>query len=441
VVLWPDDHHGAHRERPHAVVLTWSAARRAGEEALGQLRGWAIAASTMVTLSCVPVSTVVVSRRHPDASVSPRRIFVVSSLLDGRRGPTMGRWFEKAVESRLAASLHRCGVEVAGWAATGLESKRDIASAAAEFRPDAILTLGYESILTDVERRSILRATIRVSLLDAAGAARDAPGGPAPLRVAYHPSTRPALDLGDGADDEVRTLWQSDATLAPGPALSRREFAARGADDFVDAIVRRMQADGFFPGCAEPKAGALPPSARRIGVAAYAPAATLRAAGGFTLAPEVPYAAARVVSKRIEQRAAATVSTAVNDVPEDEPTLGTPRGYPLSSFDPDLEAYVRGALLAEFQAMGFDVRDARRTLGCAIEDAYVDASGWGYGAALRLRWTLTDSASGKALYTGEKRVAVSARGRSLTDAASFDEAIRRSAADLAEDAAFLRALE
>ncbi len=405
-----------------------------------ELGRWAIAASAVLALSCVPVSTVVMSQRHPDAPVSPKRIFVVSSLVDGRQGPTLGRWFEKAVEARLAASLQRCGVEVAGWAATGLESRRDIATAAAEFRPDAILTLGYEQILTDAARRAILRATIRISLLDASGAHRPAPGGPAPLRVAY-PSPRPVLDLGDAEDDEARTLWQSDATVEPGTALSRREFAARGADGFVDAIVKRLQADGFFPGCAEPKAGALPPSVRTIDVAAYAPAATVRAAGAFTLDPEVPYAAGREASKRLQQRAAATVSTAVNDGSEDEPTLQTPRGYALSSFDPDLEAYVRGAMLAELQAMGFDVRDARRTLRCAIEDAYVDASGWGYGAALRLRWTLTDSASGASLYTAEKRVVVSGRGRSLTDAASFDEAIRRSAASLAEDAAFLRALE
>ncbi len=91
--------------------------------------------------------------------------------------------------------------------------------------------------------------------------------------------------------------------------------------------------------------------------------------------------------------------------------------------------------------MEFEVRDTQRTLRCSIEDAHVDASGWAYGAALRLRWTLTDTASGEARYTAEKRVVVSGRGRSLTDAAAFDEAIRRSAADLADDAAFLRALE
>lgn len=399
----------------------------------------------MLALACVPVSTVVVSRKHPDAPTSPRRIFVLSALHGSVASPTLGLPFEKAVETRLAAALRRCGVEVTGSVVGGLNSRRDILTAAAQFRPDAVLSFAYKRVLLDQYGRYVLHATISVSLRDAPGSIRSSPRTPAPLRIAFDPSARVAADLGDDELDDVRTLWESEANVAPSGATSRREFA-RGADSFVDAIVKRMQADGLFPGCPALQGPELSPSARPIDASAYVPGSTMRGTGGFALAPEFAYAVAREVAKRREtdaakQRSSGMVSTGNDAEPEDAPTLEDPRGIGLASYRPSLEAYVRTAIRGELEAMGFDVGDARRTLSCEIEDAFVDASGWGYDAALRLRWTLTEAASGRSLYTSEKRVTTSGRGRTLSDVSSFDEAIRRSAEELAQDAAFLHALE
>ncbi len=405
------------------------------------VRAWTVAVS-MLALACTPVSTVVVSRKHPDASSSPKRIFVLSGL-DGEAGSTLGLPFEKALELRLAAALGRCGVEITGSAVGGLQTRREIAAAAAQFRPDAVLTIGYKSVLVDQNQR-LMNATIAVSLRDAPGSIRSSPETPAPLRIAFHPSARPAADLDDELDD-VRTLWESEARVAPSGAVSRRDFA-RGADAFVDAIVKRMQGDGLFPGCPALQGPELPPSARVIDAKEYVPGSTVHGAGRFALSPEFGYAAAREVSKRREtsaakQRASGMVSTASEPEPEDAPTLVDPRGIGLASYQPSLEAYVRTGIRAELEAMGFDVGDPRRTLSCEIDDAFVDAGGWGYGATLRLRWTLTEAASGKVLYSGEKRATASGRGRTLSDVSSFNEAIRRSAEELAQDEAFLRALE
>jgi hypothetical protein len=378
-----------------------------------------VAALTLVVTSCTPARTVVVSRKPTETPASPKRIFIVSRLLETGGSPGMGTKFEKMLEARFVANLRRCGVEAGGVALTGFESSRELAKAVKGFAPDAVLRLSPVSVLLAPQGASTLTATFQFALADVSSA---------------------------DPEDE-REIWLAKASLFRGDTTFGANGFEHAGEAFVDEVVNKMKTDGFFPGCAPVQPGDLPSSFRKVPREGYTPRSSLRSEGGLTLAALV-YPAGRQLEDAMDAEKKASRARGDGEMagplksepPPGSPTPEKPRGFGLASFVPSLELYATSALAAEFGKMGLATNDARLTLSGRVEDAFVDAEGWGYGALLRIRWELKETSTGKVLFVGEKTASTTPAERSASDVEALAIVLRKSAEALVQDPEFARAI-
>ncbi len=100
----------------------------------------------------------IVSARATDADTAPKRVFIVSHLLNKQSGPNFGPLFGKGFEGRIDAALRRCGIETFGFGFTGVALNEDAGKLLEAFRPDAVLVL-RRTAGTVNQYGSLVRAT------------------------------------------------------------------------------------------------------------------------------------------------------------------------------------------------------------------------------------------------------------------------------------------
>ena len=393
----------------------------------GAVRRAGLALVLLAAAACATTqgTTVVYSKRIPEADTAPRRVFVLSRLLD-TGGPSFGPVFAKAFEGRFDAALRRCGIQTAGYASTGLETGDDIDRPLNAFRPDALVVVRMTYGTVD-QLGVLLNGTIEITLYGGT----TAPDGTKPI------------------GQKPKVLWKGAAIFAHGGLplpLDRLGFTAMAAkaEAFADDMSNRMKEDGFFPGCSLVGPRDLPAVTSPVESAGYTPASRVTASGGLSLGG-VTYLPAKLAQARaVEARKGKEGSnTSVDSSPAAHPRVGPDRdqlaGDGRTRFAPGVDEYLRGALRAELGGMGIDTADARRTLRVDIQDAAVDASRWGYRISLRVKYELSE-AGGGVLYSGTKDVATAPSARPMLEAEALNQVIRSSAEALVEDPEFAKAV-
>lgn len=374
---------------------------------------------TIVATGCAtaPVKVEISSKRAASAPAELKRIFVVSHVRNTGDHPNFGLPFEQALESRLSEQLKRCGAATAGISMDGLDLGDELDEALGDFKPDAVLTVRRVHVF--LYEGQISREIYEVTLLGPSASKRD---------------------------DDLKTWWVARAVHRAGVRQWDPLARFAGFEVFVDGIFGQMKTDGFFPGCAAPGPGELPPSARQVVLAtAYAPSTKVRATGSLGIG-EVGYASMRARVKQQDSDAArdrAFGTVVVNPQAEDlsvERLRGrTPASAGVTRFSPDLGAYFREAIVRELGAMGIGTADGRRLLRGEIEEATVDFEGWGVSASLRARWELVDAA-GKVLFSAVKTTSTPQQRRPMSEREAFDLVLRLNAEALAEDPQFAEAI-
>lgn len=374
---------------------------------------------TAMALGCATGghAQVTASKRAEDAPPSPERIYVLTRSLDADGNRNLGLEFQKAIEGRLSAGLARCGVVTGGRIMGKVELEQEIEKPLVAFRPDAVLFLRRTYVL--YSDASVVRETYEVSLV----------AGP--------------------KSKEAITWWKASVTNTPGSQLLEGT-KVRSAETLVDQVLARMKLDGFFPGCPAPGPNELPSALQKVPATAYVATTNLKVAGAITVG-EVSYPSARRNAEAEAREASVRrASGSSNDAaPPDRASapmsailaeslampdqLRAPTArFGRATYQPSLEVYVQTALSAELGKMGLAAA-APRTLRVEIEDASLDLSGWGYGASLKLKYEVLETATGKVLHAASRTTATSARERTASEAAAWNRVIARAAEALALD--------
>jgi hypothetical protein len=188
----------------------------------------ALSAAVVALAAGCSTHTEFVSRRAPDANLSPRRIFVASHLLDARTGANFGDEFAAGFDRGLEDTLKRCNVESLVRESTGPElDGSQLVKQVEAFRPDTLVTLEKTHGTVDRTTHGLLSATYAVELLEMSAA-----GG----------------RKTSGKEPPLKTMWRSTMFFTVGGSFAGTR-AQKGAQ-MATALVAQMQQDGFFPGCA-----------------------------------------------------------------------------------------------------------------------------------------------------------------------------------------------
>lgn len=153
----------------------------------------------------------------------------------------------------------------------------------------------------------------------------------------------------------------------------------------------------------------------------YSPSSVKTAAGSlsvsdFTYLPSNPAAAKPVASNQIR-------NTAMGEI----------------KIDRDISKFVRDAVFAELRFVGLKTNDSSRVLTGDIEEFLVDDLGYSIDWTLRIKYTLTDAASKKVLFSSVK--ATQRKTAKFANAfGALNETIKINAEQLVEDADFLKAI-
>ena len=193
------------------------------------LRSRGAAALALAFAGCA-ASTHFVSNKSKDANPSPRRIYVASHLLDMRAGPNFGENFAGGFDARLTEDFKACGTEVLINEATGHDlDDGELTSRIESFKPDTVLMI--HKTQWSVNRLGVLtNATYGFDFLEIPDKAGARPGRKA----------RP------------KAVWRSTMSFRPVDTMLSA-WKTQGAS-VADDLVKRMQDDGFFPGCMLPRA-------------------------------------------------------------------------------------------------------------------------------------------------------------------------------------------
>lgn len=374
----------------------------------------------LLAAACATPPRIVFSKRAPDADTSPRRVFILSRLLE-RGSPTFGPVFAKAFEGRFDAALRRCGMQTAGYAASGLEVGEEIDRPMEGRWLDAVVIVRMSHGTVD-QFGALVSGTIEITVFGGTV------GGDGTKAVRQRP----------------RMLWNGAAVFAHA-GLGFTAMAAK-AEEFADDLSNKMKEDGFFPGCPKVSPRDLPAVRSPVESQGYAAAPTLPAAGGLSVASisYLPAQLARVKAAEARKDPMGPNSSVNNQPPVYTPRLGPDRdqldGEGRTRFAPGIDEYVRSALTAELRAMGIDTAGERRVLRGEIQDATLDASRWGYHVSLRVNWDLTEPGAGRVVYSAVKEVSTPPSSTPMLEVDALNQAIRASAEALVQDPEFARAI-
>lgn len=374
-----------------------------------------IAAAT----ACATPPRVVFSRRAPDADTAPRRLFIVSRLHEAG-GPSLGPVFAKAFEGRFDAALRRCGASTAGYASTGMEAGDELERPMDGHWLDAVAIVRLSNATVD-QYGVLVSGTIEITLY----------GGTV------------GADGTRAVRQKPRLLWNGAAIFAHA-GLGVTAMAAK-AEEFADDLTSKLREDGFFPGCSRAGPRDLPAVASPVEASRYVPSSRLTASGGLIVAAASYQPAEVAESRAAEARSRAGPNTSVNNLPARSlPRFGPDRdelaGEGRTRFSPGVGEYVRSALAAELRRMGIDTARVQRALRAQIEDASVDASGWGYRVSLRVKYELTEAGTGRVLYSAVKGASPPPPAPAMLESEALDQAIRASAEELVQDPEFAAAI-
>jgi hypothetical protein len=222
---------------------------------------------------------------------------------------------------------------------------------------------------------------------------------------------------------------------------------ASKAEAFADDMSNRMKDDGFFPGCFRVGPRDLPAVTSPVESTGYTPASRVTASGGLTISG-VTYLPAQLAQERTAEarRGKEVPNTSLDKapsavVPRSGPDRDQLAGDGRTRFSPGVDEYVRGVLRAELRGMGIDTANGQRTLRAVIEDAAVDASKWGYRVSLRVNYELTETGTGRVLYSASKDAVTAPSARPMLETEALDQVIRASAEALVQDPELAKAIQ
>lgn len=107
--------------------------------------------------------------------------------------------------------------------------------------------------------------------------------------------------------------------------------------------------------------------------------------------------------------------------------------------DRDIKVFVRDAVFSELRLVGIKTSDPSRVLTGSIEEFLIDDLGYSIDWTLRVKYTLTDTASNKVLYTSVKNI----QRKTAKFANAFgalNETIKLNVEDLMKDQDFVKAI-
>jgi len=187
-----------------------------------------VAAAALMS-ACFGARTSIVSNKAPTAVLSPKRVFVLSSLVDRQAGLNWGDEFAQAFETRTAETLKRCGAEVASYRISGIETDSDegLRTQVKDFKPDTVLRVQKTHGTAAAGSGALLAAAYDVALLQEALA--------------------PAA--GDKDKNALKTVWRASANFTPSVHPFGVQTFTQDGQAFADEILGKLLADGFFPGC------------------------------------------------------------------------------------------------------------------------------------------------------------------------------------------------
>lgn len=218
------------------------------------LRPLCCAAAVALLPACFGPRTSIVSNKAPTAVLAPKRVFVISHLVDRRAGLNWGDEFAQAFEARAAEGLKRCGAEVAAYRVSGIEtdSGEALVRQVKDFKPDSLLKVQKTHGLAAAGGGVLLNADYDVTLL------QDAPA-PAAGAKAKDDEKDKTKDKAKAKDkDALKTAWRASVSFKPSDHSFGVRTFTQDAQSFADEILGKLLADGFFPGC--PPAPKPPPA-------------------------------------------------------------------------------------------------------------------------------------------------------------------------------------
>lgn len=107
--------------------------------------------------------------------------------------------------------------------------------------------------------------------------------------------------------------------------------------------------------------------------------------------------------------------------------------------DRDVSVFVRDAVFAEFRTMGLKTNDTSKVLSGDIEEFLISDFGFSVDWTLRVKYTLTDSASKKILYQAVKNTQRNT-AKFANSFGALNEIIKINSEQLVEDADFIQAI-
>jgi hypothetical protein len=107
--------------------------------------------------------------------------------------------------------------------------------------------------------------------------------------------------------------------------------------------------------------------------------------------------------------------------------------------DKEVRVFVRDAVFSELRFVGVKLNDEKRVLKGTIEEFLADDLGYNVDWTLRVKYTVTDKASGQGLYAGTKNI--QRRTSKFSNAfGALNETVKLNVEELLKDPGFLEAI-
>lgn len=107
--------------------------------------------------------------------------------------------------------------------------------------------------------------------------------------------------------------------------------------------------------------------------------------------------------------------------------------------DRNVSVFVRDAVFAELRFVGIKMDDPAKVLSADIEDFLIDDLGYSVDWTLRIKYTLTDSATKTVLYQSEKN-AQRHTAKGINVFGALNEIIKTNAEEIIDDPDFIKAI-
>jgi uncharacterized lipoprotein len=108
--------------------------------------------------------------------------------------------------------------------------------------------------------------------------------------------------------------------------------------------------------------------------------------------------------------------------------------------DKEVKVFVRDAVFSELRFVGVKVNDEKRVLKGDVEEFMADDLGYNIDWTFRVKYAVTDKASGKVVYEGTKNI--QRRTSKFANAfGALNETVKLNVEELLKDPAFLKAIQ